>query len=164
MTSTSSLQILAIRLGEALLAQGLKVTTAESCTGGGIARAITCPPGSSQWFELGYIAYANQAKQNLLQVPESLLESCGAVSREVVEAMARGALTGSGADLAVAVSGIAGPDGGSAEKPVGTVWFNWCKQGSTPLSRCYHFSGDREAVRSAAVYAGLEGLLGILEQ
>ena len=112
---------LAELLGEALKTQGAQVTTAESCTGGGIAEAITRIPGCSAWFEAGYVTYSNAQKSKQLAVPAELFSSVGAVSREVVEAMVRGAQANSGARYAVAVSGVAGPSGGSVEKPVGTV-------------------------------------------
>lgn len=150
------------QLGERLLTAGLTVTTAESCTGGGIAKAITACAGSSQWFEFGFVTYANRAKQQLLGVRETSLSNHGAVSEAVVKEMAQGALAVSGADLAVAVSGIAGPDGGSPEKPVGTVWFCWLRRGGDPLARCFQFEGDRAEVRARAIEAGLTGLLDML--
>ena len=149
---------LAARLGEALVARQLQVTTAESCTGGGIAEAITRIPGSSQWFEAGYITYSNRQKSLQLGVPEALFATVGAVSREVVEAMARGACTHSGAPLGVAVSGIAGPDGGNPDKPVGTVWLAWLAHGQLFSCRC-QFGGDRQAVREQTVARALEGLV-----
>ena len=119
-------------LGERLLGLGAQVTTAESCTGGGIAEAITRIAGSSAWFEAGYITYSNTQKTAQLQVPTELFEQVGAVSREVVEAMVRGAQQHSRARFAVAVSGVAGPGGGSADKPVGTVWLAWA-DGTRPV-------------------------------
>lgn len=150
--------VLAAQLGEALCQRGLQVTTAESCTGGGIAEAITRVAGSSQWFEAGYVTYSNRQKSLQLDVPAELFSSVGAVSREVVEAMAEGACRRSGADLAVAVSGVAGPDGGSAEKPVGTVWLAWQAQGRRFSCR-QQFAGDRQAVREQTVLCALQGLL-----
>ncbi|CAD5108318.1 CinA family protein [Zestomonas carbonaria] len=149
---------LAGQLGARLLGLGAQVTTAESCTGGGIAEAITRIAGSSGWFEAGYVTYSNAQKTAQLQVPAELFAQVGAVSREVVEAMVRGAQAHSGARFAVAVSGIAGPDGGSPEKPVGTVWLAW---GDGPLlySECRLFAGDREAVRRQTVEAALSGLI-----
>ncbi len=149
---------LATRLGEALHARQLQVTTAESCTGGGIAEAITRIAGSSQWFEAGYVTYSNRQKSLQLDVPERLFATVGAVSREVVEAMAHGACQRSGAALAVAVSGIAGPDGGTPDKPVGTVWLAWQAAGQVFSCRC-HFPGDRQTVRERTVVRALEGLL-----
>lgn len=149
-------------LGEALLARGWRVATAESCTGGGIAAAITAVAGSSAWFEYGIVSYANAAKEQLLQVaPQTLLQH-GAVSKAVVEAMVAGALALSGADIAVAVSGVAGPTGGTPEKPVGTVWFAWGLASGAMHSECFHFTGDRCSVQSQAVAQGLRGLLKLL--
>lgn len=152
-----SITRLAGQLGGVLRERGWQVTTAESCTGGGIAEAITRIAGSSAWFEAGYVTYSNRQKTLQLGVPEALFVQVGAVSREVVEAMARGARQHSGAQLAVAVSGIAGPDGGSAEKPAGTVWFAWADADSC-YSVCRHFPGDRQAVREQAVALALHGL------
>ena len=149
---------LSARLGEHLRRFNAQVTTAESCTGGGIAEAITRIPGSSAWFEAGYVTYSNAQKTRQLQVPEVLFGQVGAVSQEVVEAMVRGAQVASGARFAVAVSGVAGPDGGSAAKPVGTVWLAWGDAGRV-FSECRHFDGDREQVRRQTVIAALEGLL-----
>lgn len=153
---------LAAQLGQRLSARVAKVTTAESCTGGGVAHAITSVPGSSRWFDCGFVTYSNGAKQQLLGVDAEVLREYGAVSAEVVRAMAQGAAFAAAAEFAVAVSGIAGPGGGSPEEPVGTVWFGWC--GSNGLSSaCHHISGDREAVRDQAVVIALRGLLQVLE-
>lgn len=149
---------LASQLGGALQQQGAQVTTAESCTGGGIAEAITRIAGSSAWFEAGFVTYSNAQKTRQLQVPTELFAEVGAVSREVVEAMARGAQRASGATYAVAVSGVAGPGGGSLEKPVGTVWLAWAR-GDDRFSQRYRFNGDREAVREQSVEAALVGLI-----
>lgn len=149
---------LAARLGDALLARGWRVTAAESCTGGGVAQAITAIAGSSQWFDMGFVTYADRAKRELLGVDTAVLASDGAVSEVVVRQMARGALDRATADLAVAISGIAGPDGGSAEKPVGTVWLAWADQQGV-RTECRHFNGDRESVRQQAVIEALAGLL-----
>lgn len=135
-----------------------QVSTAESCTGGGIAEAITRIPGSSAWFEAGYVTYSNTQKTRQLGVPEVLFGQVGAVSQEVVEAMVRGAQAASGARFAVAVSGVAGPDGGSPAKPVGTVWLAWA-DGNHVISERRHFDGDREAVRRQTVITALDGLL-----
>ena len=149
---------LAAELGKRLQTLETDVTTAESCTGGGIAEAITRIPGSSAWFEAGYVTYSNRQKSLQLKVPETLFAQVGAVSREVVEAMVRGAQAHSNARFAVAVSGVAGPDGGSVEKPVGTVWLAWgC--GDDVSAERRHFPGDRDAVRRQTVLAALEGLL-----
>ncbi len=149
---------LAAQLGQDLRALGAQVSTAESCTGGGIAEAITRIPGSSAWFEAGYVTYSNAQKTRQLDVPPELFSSVGAVSREVVEAMVRGAQQKSSARFSVAVSGVAGPDGGSAEKPVGTVWLAWAN-GAQLITRKRLFAGDRDAVRQQTVEAALAGLI-----
>ncbi|AYG43859.1 CinA family protein [Pseudomonas sp. Leaf58] len=149
---------LSTRLGEHLRRFNAQVTTAESCTGGGIAEAITRVPGSSAWFEAGYVTYSNTQKTRQLGVPAALFGQVGAVSQEVVEAMVRGAQAASGARFAVAVSGVAGPDGGSPAKPVGTVWLAW-GDGNQVFSERRQFDGDREAVRRQTVIAALDGLL-----
>lgn len=152
------LHALALRLGEALAERGLTCATAESCTGGGIGAALTSVSGSSAWYLGGVVAYANSAKTALLGVDEDALEEHGAVSEPVVRAMAEGARLRLGADLAVAVSGIAGPTGGTADKPVGTVWLAWAAPGDTRAG-VQHFGGDREAVRAATIRAAIAGLL-----
>ncbi len=149
---------LAGTLGQCMLEAGAQVSTAESCTGGGIAEAITRIPGSSIWFEAGYVTYSNRQKTQQLAVPEALFDRVGAVSREVVEAMARGAQANSTARFCVAVSGVAGPDGGSSEKPVGTVWICWGAADQLIAQR-FQFAGDRDAVRRQTVKAALEGLI-----
>jgi len=149
---------LAYLLGERLQALHAQVSTAESCTGGGIAEAITRIAGSSAWFEAGYVTYSNAQKTAQLDVSPALLARVGAVSREVVEAMVQGAQTRSGARFAIAVSGVAGPDGGSSEKPVGTVWLAWA-DGSRWVTQRRQFAGSRSAVRAQAVHAALQGLL-----
>ncbi|MGO4000147.1 MULTISPECIES: CinA family protein [Pseudomonas] len=149
---------LAAELGRRLQVLNAHVSTAESCTGGGIAEAITRIAGSSAWFEAGYVTYSNRQKTRQLKVPAELFEQVGAVSREVVEAMVRGAQHASHARFAVAVSGIAGPDGGSPNKPVGTVWLAW-GVGEAVFAECRHFPGNRDEVRRQTVKAALEGLL-----
>ena len=149
---------LASELGLLLKALNAQVTTAESCTGGGIAEAITRIAGSSAWFEAGFVTYSNQQKTRQLEVPEPLFTRVGAVSREVVEAMVQGAQGQSGARFAVAVSGVAGPGGGSPEKPVGTVWLAW-GAGDEVSSERRHFAGNRDEVRRQTVIAALEGLI-----
>ena len=151
---------LAARLGRNLLAQQAQACTAESCTGGGIAEAITRVAGSSAWFEAGYVTYSNRQKTRQLGVAEGLFAEVGAVSREVVEAMVRGACQHSGARFGVAVSGIAGPDGGTADKPVGTVWLAWA-DGEQLFSLRRQFSGDRAAVRRQTVELALHGLINL---
>ena len=149
---------LAAELGRLLQTLKAQVTTAESCTGGGIAEAITRIAGSSAWFEAGFVTYSNQQKTKQLDVPQPLFDEVGAVSREVVQAMVRGAQTQSGARFAVAVSGVAGPGGGSQEKPVGTVWLAWGVGNEVSAER-RHFAGDRDEVRRQTVIAALEGLI-----
>ena len=147
---------LAEQAGRALLAARLRVSTAESCTGGGVASALTDVPGASNWFERGYVTYSNEAKVQDLGVDAQLLAAHGAVSAVVVEQMAAGALKASGADLALAVSGVAGPDGGTRDKPVGLVYFAVLRRGGRPEVSQGHFPGDRAAVRSAAVDKALQ--------
>jgi nicotinamide-nucleotide amidase len=154
--------ILVEQLASRLRQQSLMLATAESCTGGLIAGACTDVSGSSEWFERGMVSYSNEAKTELLGVPAELIITHGAVSEQVACAMAAGALTHSHAQCAVAVTGIAGPTGGSADKPVGTVWFAW----ATPrgvFSELQHFSGDRSTVRQATVVHALTGLLARLD-
>jgi len=153
---------LAVRVGRALLRSGRLAATAESCTGGWIAKAMTDIAGSSQWFIEGFVTYSNDAKIRRLGVPAAALQSQGAVSEAVARAMARGALRRSGAHVAVAVTGIAGPDGAVPGKPVGTVWLAWAvKRGAKTrvTAELKHFKGDREAVRRKTVRAALAGFL-----
>jgi nicotinamide-nucleotide amidase len=135
------------------------LVTAESCTGGLIASAITEISGSSDWFERGFVTYSNLSKEQMLGVSHELITEFGAVSEEVADAMALGALHNSAGQISVAVTGIAGPSGGSKEKPVGTVCFSWAVQGSKPQSLKKHFSGTRQGIRQAAVQQALEGIL-----
>ncbi|WP_442778527.1 CinA family protein [Cobetia sp. L2A1] len=157
-STSASISELAEHLQELALSKGLQVTTAESCTGGGVSCAITAIAGSSGYFESGYVTYSNAAKQRLLGVSEASLTRYGAVSEMVVCEMIRGACRDSGADLGVAISGVAGPGGGSEEKPVGTVWLAWGSE-ATQRAEHYHFAGDRETVRNAAVRVALQGLI-----
>lgn len=151
---------LAARLGVQLQARGQRVTTAESCTGGGVAAAITEIAGSSAWFDMAVVSYSNEVKQRVLGVPEALLRQHGAVSEPVAAAMAQGALTLAAADWALAVSGVAGPSGGTAEKPVGMVCFAIAGPVlAKPMAWTQHFPGDRHAVREQAVCASLSALL-----
>ena len=150
---------LSARLGEACGRAHLLVATAESCTAGGVAEAVTRTAGSSGWFDRGFIAYSNEAKVDLLGVRQETLGSHRAVSEAVAREMALGALHQSAADLAVAVTGVAGPGGGTAAKPVGLVWFAWASLGGTVESRFEVFGGDRAAVRGQAVREALKGLL-----
>ncbi|WP_234409179.1 nicotinamide-nucleotide amidase [Franconibacter helveticus 513] len=144
------------QLGETLRQLGATVTTAESCTGGWIAKAITDIAGSSAWFERGFVTYSNEAKQQMIGVDGATLEAHGAVSEPVVRQMAQGALNAAAATWAVSVSGIAGPDGGSAQKPVGTVWFGVANSQGEVRAYLQNFSGDREAVRRQATVFALE--------
>jgi nicotinamide-nucleotide amidase len=150
---------LAREIGQALVAQHLMLVTAESCTGGWIAKTATDLAGSSDWFDSGIVAYSYEAKQAFLGVRPQTLETHGAVSRETVIEMVSGALVKSGAGVAVAVTGIAGPSGGSPDKPVGTVWLAWKRRGGYPAAKAFHFDGDREAVRRQTVEAALKGLM-----
>ncbi|RRD65093.1 CinA family protein [Comamonadaceae bacterium OH2310_COT-174] len=145
-------------LAEHLLRSGRMLVTAESCTGGLLAAACTELPGSSRWFERGLVTYSNAAKQQLLGVPAALIEREGAVSQAVALAMAHGALAHAPAQLSVAITGIAGPDGGSPAKPVGTVWFAWGNGQTLQAQRC-QFEGDRPAIRHAAMRHALARLL-----
>jgi nicotinamide-nucleotide amidase len=153
---------LAARVGRYLLDGRRAVATAESCTGGWIAKALTDIAGSSQWFIEGFVTYSNESKTLRLGVPRSVLRGDGAVSEATVRAMAAGALRRTGAQLAVAVTGIAGPDGAVPGKPVGTVWLGWAERRGRSIrvaAQLRHFRGDREAVRRKTVRAALEGLL-----
>lgn len=156
------LDALSAELGRRLSAGGLKLATAESCTGGWIAKVVTDIPGSSAWLERGFVTYSNQSKQELLGVSANTLARTGAVSVETVTEMALGALANSRADLAVAVTGIAGPGGGSEEKPVGTVVFAWVRRGEEPLTQRVQFAGERDEVRHQSVRLALERLLELL--
>ncbi len=149
-------------LADLMLKNGWMLATAESCTGGMIAAACTDLAGSSQWFERGFVTYSNAAKSELLGVDAGLIEQHGAVSEPVARAMAQGALARSAAQVALAVTGVAGPGGGTADKPVGTVWLAW----ATPFglsSEVQHFAGDRAAVRSATAHYALQHLLTLLQ-
>jgi nicotinamide-nucleotide amidase len=157
-----ALEELAGRVGGLLLEQRRMLATAESCTGGWVAKCITDIAGSSAWFDRGFVTYSNRAKQDMLGVAAATLEVEGAVSEATVSEMARGALARSAADIAVAVSGIAGPAGDVPGKPVGTVCFAWLVSGGSPRVETRHFDGDREAVRRLAVARALEGLVDVL--
>jgi nicotinamide-nucleotide amidase len=155
--------VLAAELGRSLARRGLRAVTAESCTGGLVAGAITDVAGSSGWFERGFVTYSDDAKRALLDVRAETLAAHGAVSEAVAAEMAAGALARSPADIAVAVTGIAGPDGGTPAKPVGTVCFAWARRGRAIVTATRHFPGDRAAVRAATVRAALQGLLDRLD-
>lgn len=156
--SDDDLRNLALQLGNRLMASHHRLVTAESCTGGWISKTVTDIDGSSSWFECGMTAYSYEAKQALLGVRPETLETHGAVSRETVIEMVSGALVNSGASIAVAVTGIAGPGGGSEDKPVGTVWIGWKRRGGYAKAEVFVFQGDRDAVRRQTVAAALEGL------
>ena len=155
----ANLAVLARRVAAALDNPARTLATAESCTGGWIAKLLTDIPGSSAWFDGGFVTYSNAAKTAMLGVSEGLLAEHGAVSREVVEAMAASARQRTHGQFAAAVSGIAGPGGGTPAKPVGTVWFAWAGPDSALHSELRQFPGDREAVRRQAVAVALEGVL-----
>jgi len=150
---------LAERVGEALKQKRAMLASAESCTGGWIGEAVTAVPGSSDWYERGFITYSNAAKQEMLGVLHATLDAHGAVSEATVREMAAGALAQSRATIAVSVSGVAGPAGGTATKPVGMVCIGWCVRGLPPFAVTRQFSGDRESVRRQSVVVALEGVL-----
>ena len=150
---------LAEEVGGELKRRNLMLATAESCTGGWVAEAVTMVPGSSDWFERGFVTYTYISKREMLDVKEATLEKHGAVAEEVVREMAAGAIARSHAQVSVAVSGVAGPSGGSPEKPVGTVCFAWAVKNGAPRSETRRFSGDREAVRRQSVEHALKGVL-----
>lgn len=152
---------LAKQVGEALQAHGLTLVTAESCTGGGVAQAITRISGSSAWFDRGFVTYSNASKEEMLGVSPDTLEQHGAVSEQTVREMADGALQYSRAKVALSVSGVAGPTGGSPEKPVGMVWFAWATKGMVQAA-CHQLPGDRDAVRAKSVEIALQGTLNLL--
>ena len=154
---------LSAALGTALKSRRLRVATAESCTGGWLSEAITATAGSSEWFERGYVTYSNAAKQESLGVTEGTLARFGAVSEEVAREMALGVIDRSHAEVAATVTGIAGPSGGTATKPVGTVCFAWYRVGKAPITLTVHFDGTREQVRRQSVLRALRGLLDILD-
>ena len=165
---SGSREALLERLAEGLVRRNKRVATAESCTGGGVACAMTDMAGSSRWFERGFVSYSNEAKTEQLSVPAETIARFGAVSEEVAAAMAAGALRHSRADFGVAVTGIAGPDGGSADKPVGTVCFGWSRRRAgagegEPKTRRVLFAGNRRQVREQSIETALQGLLDLVE-
>lgn len=160
--SSDTLITLAILVGTKLKAKGLMLATAESCTGGWAAQAVTAVAGSSSWFERGFVTYSNAAKMEMLGVAAVTLKAHGAVSEETAREMAAGALAHSRAQLVLAVTGVAGPTGGTLEKPVGTVCFAWAKKGVL-RAETRRFDGDREAVRRQSVICALQGVLELLE-
>ena len=162
MADHESIRKLAAAVVNDMTAAGKAVSTAESCTGGWVSKALTDIPGSSVVFHYGVVSYSNGAKEHILGVKNETLEEHGSVSEPVVEEMANGVLNLSGSDIAVAVSGIAGPDGGTKEKPVGTVWFAWARRDGGKIrteTHLAHFDGDRELIRELAVVHALQGVL-----
>lgn len=159
----AEIELLAGQVGRVLQRHGVMLATAESCTGGWIAQAVTAIAGSSQWFERGFITYTNLAKQEMLGVQADTLQRYGAVSEPTVREMAAGALQYSHAQIGLAVSGVAGPGGATADKPVGTVCLAWARLDHLTSSSTIHFLGDREAVRRAAVMAALRGVLEMIQ-
>jgi nicotinamide-nucleotide amidase len=161
--SDAAIEKLAHEVGAALKQRGLMLATAESCTGGWTAQAITAVAGSSAWFDRGFVTYTNISKHELLGVPAETLKRHGAVSEQTAKAMAEGVLAHSHADVALAVTGIAGPSGGTAEKPVGTVCFAWAGRGRASVSAREHFSGERSTIRRQAVQRALAGAARFLQ-
>ena len=153
---------LARTLGRLARRRGVDIATAESCTGGGVATAITRISGSAKYFERGFVTYTNLAKKQMLGVTQRSLGNYGAVSERVAREMARGALRHSTADVSVAITGIAGPTGGSRSKPVGLVWFAWAVRGGEVQARVFRFKGDRTAIRLQSVAIALQGLIDLL--
>lgn len=150
-------------LGLALKKRQWKLVTAESCTGGGLAYFLTSIAGSSDWFERGFVTYSNASKEELLGVQAETLEQFGAVSEETALEMAMGAINQSAAQLSMAITGIAGPDGGSPQKPVGTVWFGWKAGFAEPEAKKFQFSGDRSEIREQSIQVAIKQLLACLE-
>jgi nicotinamide-nucleotide amidase len=162
-TDTQDILELATLVGQELKKHGLILATAESCTGGGVAQAITEVAGSSAWFDCGFVTYSNESKMAMLKVPAEVLDQYGAVSNETAAAMCVGALNHSLATVALSTTGIAGPDGGVPGKPVGTVYFGWTRGNLTEVERML-FSGDRASIREQTVSHALRGLLKLLAQ
>lgn len=160
---TENILQLVEQLADRAVQQNVILSTAESCTGGGIATAMTALAGSSAWFDAGFVTYSNEAKSRMLNVPLAVIEAHGAVSQPVVEAMTAGAIANSQAQLSVAVSGVAGPGGGTEKKPVGTVWIAW-RSGSESVAQRYQFAGDRDSVRLQTVEQALSGLVKLLDK
>lgn len=161
---SDSLHSLAARVGARLIARAQKLAIAESCTGGWISKCVTDVPGSSEWFDCGFVTYSNEAKVRLLGVQRALLERHGAVSHETVRQMTAGALANSQADVSVAVSGIAGPSGATPGKPLGTVFLAWQIKGQPSHSELHQLTGDRNAVREQTVRIALEGILSLVDR
>jgi nicotinamide-nucleotide amidase len=163
MNATDTLHTLATLVGAGLKARGWMLATAESCTGGWVAEAVTAIPGSSAWFERGFVTYSNEAKRDMLGVRAETLAQHGAVSEATAREMAGGALLHSRATIALAITGVAGPSGGSPAKPVGTVCFAWAIPGGAVDAATQRFAGDREAIRRQAVIVALQGVLERIE-
>lgn len=157
--SDIELHQLTTQVAECLLELKWHLSVAESCTGGWVGKCCTDLAGSSTWFDRGFITYSNQSKQDCLHVNELTLQKYGAVSEHTAREMADGALAESMADISVAITGIAGPDGGTIDKPVGTVWFAWITKYSVVQTHCAHFEGDRESIRRQAVKLALQGII-----
>ncbi|MDF1645010.1 MAG: CinA family protein [Pseudomonadales bacterium] len=157
------IQSLIVNLGQSLKSKNARMVAAESCTGGGLAQVCTSVAGSSDWFECGFVTYSNESKQSMLDIPSFVIDGSGAVSEQVAAAMAEGALRKSNAQVAVSITGVAGPGGGTLEKPVGTVWFGWAVEGQKTRTRRYRFRGDRNQIRAQAVEQALLGLLAVFE-
>ena len=160
--SEQELRYLAEQLGQCLKAKGMKLASAESCTGGWLAKIITDIPGSSEWFTGSVVCYSNESKTSLLGVSEHALNEFGAVSGETVLEMSDGLFAHTDADVAVSISGIAGPDGGSEDKPVGLVWLSWGKRDKSVFANPFNFAGDREDVRKRSIEQALNNLLDLL--
>ena len=161
---TNSVEILVEQLAERFLKISKRLVTAESCTGGGLAENLTRFPGSSSWFDCGFITYSNESKQDILSVSNETIEEFGVVSEEVALAMAEGALAQSSADYSVSITGIAGPDGGTDEKPIGTVCIAWCERSRGGNTTRINFEGDRQRVREQSCLLAMQGLLDILQK
>ena len=161
-TSNLDIDDVIATLAKTLLAKGWRLSTAESCTGGLVSASITALAGSSEWFERGYITYSNQAKSEDIDVSQNLIEEYGAVSDQVARAMALGTKQNSGSDIALSITGIAGPTGGSPEKPVGTVCFAWVLANDQMISETKHFEGDRQQIRQQACDFSLRKLLSLV--
>lgn len=159
---TTAIEELAVQTGLALKQKRLTLTTAESCTGGGLGFWITSIPGSSEWFERGFVTYSDASKLEMLGVNPLTLKEFGAVSEQAAREMAEGALRNSRADVSISVTGIAGPSGGSVEKPIGTVWIAWAKRQAPTTVKGYHFSGDRQKIRLQVIEEALDKLLDML--
>lgn len=162
MSDVATLQ--AEQLAELFLKTSSKLATAESCTGGGLAEILTRIPGSSAWFERGFVTYSNEAKQEMLDVPFDTLQQYGAVSEETASAMVRGAVENSRADYGVSITGIAGPEGGTDDKPVGTVCLGWLKRGNEGTTTRIRFDGDRLKVREQSCLLAIQGLIDLLQK